>query len=264
VVDFSHSCRVPCVQALIPKSNGQPTFISNNIRIMDFKKLWTKLFTRNSEADDLALHVSGATVRHRNPFEDLVVPRNEEGLSQEFIEKWIAPFYMSILSHELSNADEATIKAFAEAAREINPDIVKTLLGDFNWRPRITGALFSAVNEYKEAEDIIGKHLLKSEVCYAGVGYCLALATFGSDNAKDYLTSYLEYYLDRTDLWFDQVPAFCALAYLDNDRANRLLGKLDSFVADKEQWNLENSRRHFNNCMRTLDRIRIARDASKE
>jgi hypothetical protein len=225
---------------------------------MDFRKLWTKLFTRNSETDEVALHVSGATVRHRNPFEDIAVPRNEERSSKEFVDKWVVPFYMS----SLSNADEATITAFADASKEISPDIVKKLLGDFDWRMRITGAFFCAINDYKETEDVIGKHLLKSEVCYAGFGYCLALASFGSSTAKDYLTTYLDYYLDRKDLWFDQAQAFCALEYLDKDRAGRLLYKWNSFVADKEHWNLEKSRERFNNCLFTLDRIRMAKTGS--
>lgn len=219
---------------------------------MNFQKLWTKLFTRNNESEEIALHVSGATVRHRNPFEALEVPRNNVELSHEFIDKWAAPFYMT----SLSNADDTTILMFAEAAKEINIDIVKSLLGDFNWRTRIAGAFFSAINVYKEAEEIIGKHLLKSEVTYAGSGYCLALAAFQTEKAKDYLIAYLDYYLDRKDLWFDQADAFCALEYIDKDQANRLVDKWNSFVTDKEHWSLERSRKHFNSCMLTLDKIR--------
>lgn len=225
---------------------------------MSFKQLWTKLFTHNEETDEIALHVSGATVRHRNPFENIEVPRNEEELSGEYIDKWVVPFYMN----SLSNSDEQTIKAFAIAAGEIDIEIVKKLLGDFDWRARITGAFFAAINNYNELEAIIGRHLLKSEVCYAGSGYCLALATFGGDNAKDYLAAYLDYYLDRKALWFDKADAFCALEHLDKDHANKLLDKWNSFLADKEYWNLEKSRGHFNQCMLTLDKIRQANNAS--
>lgn len=222
---------------------------------MSFKKLWTKLFTHNDETDEIELHVSGATVRHRNPFESIEVPRNEEELSEDFVEKWVVPFYMN----SLSNADETTIKAFADTAKEINLEIVKTLLSDFDWRTRITGAFFAAINNYKEVEDIIGRHLLKSEVCYAGSGYCLALATFSNEDAKNYLTAYLDYYLDRKDLWFDQADAFCALEHLDKGKADKLLDKWNAFIADKEYWSLEKSRKHFNSCMVTLDKIREAK-----
>ena len=59
---------------------------------MHIKKLWTKLLSQNTEADEIALHVSGATVRHKNPFEDIEVPRNEEEFTKEFVDKWVVPF----------------------------------------------------------------------------------------------------------------------------------------------------------------------------
>jgi hypothetical protein len=241
---------------LFPASSGSlPATIFDN---MSYKKLWTKLFTRNDQTGEIALHVSGATVRHRNPFENIEVPRNDEELSNEFIDKWVAPFYMT----SLSNADETTIFSFAATAKEINIETVKLLLGDFDWRTRITGAFFAAINNYKELENIIGRHLLKSEVCYAGIGYCLALATFGSDQSKDYLTTYLNYYLQRKDLWFDQADAFCALEYLDKEQAEKLTDKWNLFVTDKKHWSLEKSREHFNDCMLTLDKIIEAKSAS--
>lgn len=224
----------------------------NKKQTMSFKKLWTKLFTRNDDFDEIALHVSGAIIRHRNPFENVEVPRNDEELTEEFIEKWVVSFY----SVSLSNANDIIIETFAETAIDINPDIVLKLLGDFDWRTRITGAYFAAINNYHEFEDIIGKHLLKSEVCFAGTGYCLALATFGTDNAKQYLVRYLDYYLGRKDLWFDQADAFCALAYLDKAEADKLIKKWNDFAADKQNWNLENYRKQLTNSLQALDQIR--------
>ena len=118
---------------------------------------------------------------------------------------------------------------------------------------------FAAINNYRELEDFIGKHLLKSEVCYAGSGYCLALATFATDKAKNYLITYLDYYLDRKDLWFVQAIAYCALDYLDKYAAARLTIKWNSFIADKENWDLEQNRSRFIDCMLTLDKIRRAK-----
>lgn len=156
----------------------------------------------------------------------------------------------------LSNCDATTIKKFADTANEIDKNIVLNLLIDFNWRTRITGAFFSAINKYQEFEDIIGRHLLKSEVCYSGSGYCLALATFSTENAKGYLVKYLDYYLDRKDLWFDQAIAFCALEYLDKKSADNLMGKWTSFVADKGNWSLEKYGFEFSQSMLTLEKIR--------
>ena len=178
--------------------------------------------------------------------------RNGEELEEEFIEKWVMPFYMN----DLSNSDEATKNTFAASAKQINLEIVKKLLGDFNWRSRIVGAFFAAINNYNELEETIGRPLLKSEVCYAGSGYCLALVTFSTQKSREILVEYLEYYLDRKDLWFDQADAFCALEYLDKNAANSMLHKWNDFVSDKPYWNLERSREHFFKGVEALSKIR--------
>mgnify|MGYP000046318707 CR=1 FL=1 len=43
---------------------------------------------------DIELHVAGATVRHKNPFEDLESYKSETEIDKEFIDKWVIPFYM--------------------------------------------------------------------------------------------------------------------------------------------------------------------------
>lgn len=218
---------------------------------MPFSKIWTKLFSKRSQADEIALHVAGATTRHRNPFEKLEVSRNEEELDEASIEKWVLPFY----GNALSNADGSAIAEFAAAAQTIDVDIVRRLLGDFNWRTRITGAYFAAINRYVELVDILGTHLLKSEVCFAGKGYALALAIIGGERATDYLVRYLDYYLDRTDLYFDQGEAFCALEHLDKAAAEARREKWDSFVANKPYWDLARYRESLTEGLATVARI---------
>jgi hypothetical protein len=51
-------------------------------------------------------------------------------------------------------------------------------LAGYALRMRIVGAWFSAIKQYTEFEQAIGNLLLRSDVCYAGRGYCLALASF--------------------------------------------------------------------------------------
>ena len=109
-------------------------------------------------------------------------------------------------------------------------------------------------------DDVIGRHLIKSEVCYAGVGYCLALAIFATDKSKDYTKTYLDYYLDRKDLYFDQSSAFCALEYLDKESVTNLIPKWNSFISDKPYWNLNKSRKHFIDSMSSLEKIRQAKN----
>lgn len=107
-----------------------------------------------------------------------------------------------------------------------------------------------------EFEEIIGNHLLKSEVCYSGSGYCLALATFGTENSKNFLKKYLDYYLTRKDLWFDQGDALSALFWMDENEAEKYEIIWQDFVADKPHWNLEKSKERFAESMKILDEIR--------
>jgi hypothetical protein len=178
------------------------------------------------------------------------VVRNEEELTDEFFNKWVAPFYLGFFAD-----DHALPELIVSTAKEITPDIVMNLFGDFNWRTRIAGAYFAAINEYKELEDTIGIHLLKSEVCYAGGGYCLALASFATEKSIAYLRQYLDYYLEKKNLYFDQAQALSALWYLDQDAATEYQDKWKRFVRGKN-WDLERSKEGFIGAMEYIQSLR--------
>lgn len=142
----------------------------------------------------------------------------------------------------------------------IDTRLVSKLLGDFNWRPRRVGAYFAAIASLNEHEENIGNLLLRSEVCYAGHNYCLALASFESLEAIDYLERYLTYYLEQPDLYFDQNSAMSALSYIGNLKDKDLISPyMDSwheFTADKPDWNLDASIDNFNEQMQTLNEFK--------
>jgi hypothetical protein len=157
------------------------------------------------------LHSAGATVRHMSPFSGLPSHKNEAELSVEFTKKWAVPFYMEIGRYE----DKTWIEAIKEIKHEITPDVCLLLLGDFNWRTRLVGAYFAAVKGYTDLIDVIGIHLLKSEVCCVGHIYALVLAFFNTQKSTEYLTQYLNYYLTTPHLYFDQKSVMEAILYLD-------------------------------------------------
>jgi len=107
---------------------------------------------------------------------------------------------------------------------------------------RQTGAFFSAICDKKEFTEIIGTHLLKSEVCYAGMEYAKTLASFNTEEAISYLEKYLNYYLLKKDLEFDQKPVMIALKYLDEiNGTNKIENHLDNweyFISDKRESQL--------------------------
>ena len=203
----------------------------------------------------IELHVKGATIQHKSQFENLQHYDNGLKLSQGFIDKWVKPFYMNSLG-----SDGDYINQLNNIKTDLNLSICKELLGDFNWRTRSTGANFAAINNYVELEDIIGIHLLKSQVCYAGTNYCFALASFNTKNSIYYLKSYLEYYLNKPSLYFDQSTAMAALYWLDNknktNHAKELLPLWESFTKNKDNWDLNNAIKNFNISMDNIELLK--------
>lgn len=174
----------------------------------------------------IRLHSAGATVRHRSPFEELESYQNEIEIDQSFREEWVIPFYF-----ELHRNDEEWVTKIAELYPKINDEVILKNLGDFDWRTRSTGAFFAAIKDKKEYIEIIGTHLIKSEVCYAGRTYAKVLGYFNDEKGNEYLERYLDYYLKRKDLYFDQGDVFQAVKYLDEINGTN---KIDKYVDD---WN---------------------------
>ncbi|MGW1934755.1 DUF6000 family protein [Streptomyces sp. NPDC001919] len=85
----------------------------------------------------------------------------------------------------------------------------------YEWRSRLTAAWLIGVDRRERFRDRVGDLLLASEVCYSGGAYCFALARFGTHADAEILTAYLDHYLPRTDLHYDQPSALGALLRLD-------------------------------------------------
>jgi hypothetical protein len=118
------------------------------------------------------------------------------------------------------------IRKLGQAAGEISPRELGLLL-DGGWRERKTAAWLVAVAGRSEFRERLGELLLASEAPYTGQAYCVALASFGTAADADPLVSYLDRYLPRPDLDYDQPAALGALLLLDarlgTDHAARFL-----------------------------------------
>ena len=202
----------------------------------------------------LSLHVAGATVSHKGNFSDLEVFENTEPLSSELISKYVVPFYLG-----RKDTDEFRIN-YLEIKDSVDIELVSKLLGDFNWRPRSVGAYFAALGNMSQLEENIGNLLLRSDVCYAGHDYCLALASFSSPEAIHYLNRYLEYYLEQQDLWFDQSSAMAALSFISANSGKDLvsphMSAWESFVRNKPNWDLSSSIEGFSQQMQFLNEFK--------
>ncbi|MGV3632278.1 MAG: DUF6000 family protein [Bacteroidota bacterium] len=187
---------------------------------------------------DIQKRSAGATVQHKSVFGHLVSYENEEDITQEFREKWIIPYYF-----HLNDIDEAWIENMVQVKNKITDGVIQKCLGDFNWRSRSTGAYFAAITNRKEYADVIGVHLLKSEVCCAGAEYAKVLASFNNNLAIKYLNDYLEFYLTKPELYFDQIEVITAMKYLDeiNDTDLTSLHKVNwnAFIEKKRAYSLK-------------------------
>ena len=192
------------------------------------------------------------------PFRTLDVPPPAY-CSRAFYEKWVDPFYLTdIISHR---------DRFSEALRpvydEVDDDLVRTLLTDRNWRSRTTGALFAAIASMHELEELIGRLFLRSDVPFAGDTYCLALARFDTPHSLACLSDYLDYYLTRPDLEFDQNDALAALIYLDRRHGTAhhepFLPRYAAFAEGKPKaWNVDLVAEWFDRRMASVEAIAAA------
>ncbi len=105
-------------------------------------------------------------------------------------------------------------RAFAEDARLVTDDELRNLL-DYEWRARRTAAWLIGLDRRSRFREQLGDLLLASELGLAGKGYCFALARFGTEKDVQLLVAYLDRYLPRTDLSYDQAEALGALQFID-------------------------------------------------
>ncbi|MGW5125328.1 DUF6000 family protein [Streptomyces sp. NPDC004069] len=127
----------------------------------------------------------------------------------------------------MSERDRAKfLQKLGKAADEISSHELGVLL-DRGWRERKTAAWLIAVAGRTEFRERLGELLLASDGPYAGQAYCVALATFGTSADADLLVAYLDHYLLRPDLYYDQTAALGTLLILDAklgaDRVARFL-----------------------------------------
>ena len=198
-------------------------------------------------------HSAGEIIKHAGPYAKLVVPSSKEYPNSQFIRQWIAPFYQKI-----GGNTQDFIQTYAPLRKELSPDIINCLLVWLNWRSRSVGACLAAIEKMTDFTEHIGRLLLRSDVCFSGLEYAVALARFNSPKSRNFLKLYLDYYLDRPDLIFDQASVIAAVAYLDQINNSHELAqythKWENFCAQTET-DLEIKIQFFNQRMNWIEII---------
>jgi hypothetical protein len=111
-------------------------------------------------------------------------------------------------------------RALATEARYVTDQELDRLLDD-DWRAQVTAAWLAGLTHRTHYRQRFGRLLLESRRTYAGQGFCFALTRFGTRQDARVLVDYLERYLPRTDLRYDQPWALGALLYLDTRLGTR-------------------------------------------
>jgi len=177
-----------------------------------------------------------------------------------FINRWVKPFYLSILNgnycHLLDESERAAFIAdVRKALGRVNSRVLAKLI-DGHWREAITGSWFAGVLGKVDHRDRIGERLLASEACYAGQSHAFALACFADDASRQCLRDYLDQYLRKPECYYDQHWAMHALIWIDEQRgtdaADEFLkpdGLWDTWAREQGPVKLEERKEHFWDCM---------------
>ena len=133
--------------------------------------------------------------------------------------EFVEPIYLQLIGQYILSSDIDEQKHFKERvgivlANTTDFDLQK-LLCDDNWRASLVGAWLIFIKNKTEFTNEIGRFLLQGKG--GTVGYCYALAKFGTKECSDCLIKYLE-----KELYFDKFPketfqdiALSALLYID-------------------------------------------------
>jgi hypothetical protein len=163
----------------------------------------------------VAAHVAGRGARHPWPAGELEVPVAVNSLAGPFLGRWVEPFYLT----DPARLDAAQEAAWCAAARASDDAVLEALLTEADWRPRVVAAWLVALRGADAFEPRLGRLLLRSDVCFAGRAYAVALASLATPQAADWIARYLQHYLALPQLDYDQAEALAALQQLDAARA---------------------------------------------
>ncbi|MGW0538119.1 DUF6000 family protein [Streptomyces sp. NPDC003032] len=163
-------------------------------------------------------------------------PRDDAEL-RALVRRYVTPErrYLKLggsLLHMHSPEYDRFMRGLREDAGLITPDEIAVLLGG-SWRERRTAAWLVAVSRRTEFRERLGELLLASEVCCVGLAYSVALASFGTKRDAELLAAYLDRYLCRPDLAYDQTVVMGALHFIDLNLGS---GQADRFREPGGLW----------------------------
>lgn len=164
--------------------------------------------------------------------------------------RWVSALYLELLHGNFNpgrSSDPSVLRDVRGAMRELDLDDLAALLNE-GWRERLVAAWLAGLGARRELLPRLSAMLLASETCFAGQGYCAALACMPCEASARALIAYLDVYLARPDLDYDQRWAIAALYIIDCELGTDHLagylgegGRWESFCAQQHRasdWGL--------------------------
>jgi hypothetical protein len=110
----------------------------------------------------------------------------------------------------------AFLRELIADSNRVDDQELAALLGQHTgWREHLVAAWLAGIGGHTRQRRRIGELLIDSRMTYAGQGYCFALACFATPADAQLLCDYLDRYLRRPDLHYDQRWAIGALLDID-------------------------------------------------
>ena len=176
---------------------------------------------------------------------------------------FIAPFYMHVLHGNLvalaplaSGQDE-----IVREMRAIAPEMTfatAVYLWSQGWREALMASWWAAVWQWPQTVGQVEPLLIPSRSSFEGQAHCLALTQVRSARSRAVLMRYLDEYLPRPDLDYDQPWAMAALQLACADAAEPVAGR---YLEAWQEWRSRNQRADLDELVLRLDRMRVVADA---
>jgi hypothetical protein len=181
----------------------------------------------------------------------------------ELYERWVTPFYVRLLhgnfrhfllAEEVSDERGQMISAFQDCLATVDPTVVAALLHQPDWRVRLAGSWYAGLRDWPQFTDELGAMLVESQMCFAGQGYCVALACFADAASATHLCRYLDVWLPRVENRYDQDWALPALVWVDQQLGTNYAARYLAPGGLWEQWaGLQERQDYYLNTQRHFD-----------
>ena len=190
--------------------------------------------------------------RHATPFSRLPVPFLDDA-PLAFYEKWVVELFSTSLWYDC----DALVRTLRPLRDDVDEAVARQLLSLFDYRARFVGASLAALRLFTDLEMHIGRLLLRSDFPFSGRAFCVALVRLNSPTAIGVLTEYLDYYLTRPDLDFDQAFAMAALGHIDRRNGTSLrepfIPRWKTFVGESPFDALASQERFLASTLRAIE-----------